>query len=202
MTSIHWSKSVQNVCHCYSHLQIRVFRKREDVLFYCISHTCLLETMSDISLYLHTDFSDVRDWLIRSGDDEVKCFLQKGLTMHRQADFSERVDSCNFEVEARIFSDYITKFRNETRYPIYSIDSSIISYSLDSNFSNCPNSIFEEIKNERLQVFWKEIIVLSRLKVTCTLVANYETFLISYSLTLHLESSEQAFKLGLRAVIV
>ena len=73
--------------------------------------------------------------------------------MYRQADFSERVDSCNFEVEARIFSDNIIKFRNETRYPIYSIDSSVISYSLDSYFSNCPNSIFEEIKNERLQMF-------------------------------------------------
>jgi hypothetical protein len=99
--------------------------------------------------------------------------------MYRQAYFSERVDSCNFEVETWIFSNYITKFRHKTRYPIYSIDPSVINYSLNSYFSNCRNSIFKEIKNQGLQMFWKEVIVLSKLKVTCTLVANYETFLMS-----------------------
>jgi hypothetical protein len=51
-------------------------------------------------------------------------------------------------------------------------------------------------------MFREEIIVLNKQKITCNFVANSQTFLINSNLTLHFKSSEQAFKLGFRAVIV
>lgn len=83
--------------------------------------------------------------------------------MYRHTDFSQRVDGCDFEVEARVFGNNVTKLRHKSRYPIHSIYFGIIGNPLDRNFSNGPNSILQKIENERLQILGEEIIVLSNL---------------------------------------
>ena len=64
-------------------------------------------------------------------------------------------------MEARVFGDDVAELWHEAGDPVYSIYFGVFTYSLDSHFSDCWNSIFEEIENQRFQVFWEKVIVLS-----------------------------------------
>ncbi len=75
--------------------------------------------------------------------------------MYGEADLSQRVNGCNFEVEAGIFADDLTKFREERVNPGDSIDSSKIADSVNSHSSNCWDPIFEIVEEKRFKVFSK-----------------------------------------------
>lgn len=114
-----------------------------------ISNAWFLEAMSDVSLNFYANLSYIGHWLGRSTDNKVQGFLKIGFTMHRHAYFSEGVNCCDFEVEARIFGKNVAKSSHEARNPVRPIELSVVSDFLYRNFSDGPNSVFEEVQNQR-----------------------------------------------------
>ena len=148
--SIAFSESIQDVGHSDSHLQIGVLRKRENVLPDGISDACLFEPFGDVSFDLYANFPNVGDRFLGSPNDQAQSFLQKGLSVGRDANFPQRVDGCNFEVEAGIFGQHVAQLAHKPRNPSCSVYFGILCYSLNGHLSDSPDSVFQKVQNQRL----------------------------------------------------
>ncbi len=99
-------------------------------------------------------------------------------------------------MEAGIFSNDFAKPRNESVDPAWSKYPNQILDLFDRHCSNRRYSIFQIVKEQRLDVLNKKLLILYNQSCTCVLIASSIMCFMSSSLTLHLLSYEQDFRLG------
>ena len=173
------SVSIENVSNCGSDFKVLVFTQRTNMLLYHISNAWFLVFLSNISLHLHTDLSNVSHWLSWCSDYQVNWLLKKSFSMDRYANLFQRVYGSYFEVEARIFGEDITQFGDEAVDPGRTKCFTEVWYFWNSHCTNRWYSVFKVVQKERLKVFREKVIVLNKSWFTWTLMARSAIFLMS-----------------------
>lgn len=201
LTSSQRSKAALNICHSDSDFKVRILGKGEDVLLYCFSDWSFIESVGDFPFDLYTDLTDVCNWLIGGRYDHRKGLFNEGVPVNWKAYFLKRVDCGYLEMEAWIFRDDFCESHDKSVNPSSAIGLCQILYSLNCDCSYGGDSVFQEVKEQWLKEFHKEIAILNQFECTWSLTASSVILRMSSRRTLHLLSSELALKEGYSELI-